>query len=79
MTCPQEPTFPVSLATAGHADHAERITLALVNGQAPADLTAEALETLRMHNRAREVQQAAAALAVYRAGGSVWSWPATAP
>jgi hypothetical protein len=64
---------------AGHAGPAERIALALVSGEVPGDLVADAMEALRMHNRAREVQRAAAALAAYRAGGSAWSWPATAP
>lgn len=62
-----------------HADHAWRIALAIATGQVPADLLPLAFEGLRMHLRAREAQQAADALAVYRAGGSVWAWPATAP
>lgn len=64
---------------ASHADYAERIALAIVNGQVPADMLPLAFEDLRMHLRAREVQLAAEALTVYRAGGSVWSWPAAAP
>ncbi len=66
-------------AGASHADAAERIALAIVNGQVPDGLLPLAFEDLHMHLRAREVQQAADALAVYRAGGQVWAWPAAAP
>jgi hypothetical protein len=64
---------------ASHADVAKRIALAIVSGQFPADDLPLAFEDLRMHLRAREVQQAAEALTASRAGRSVWAWPATAP
>lgn len=60
-------------------DAAERIALAIASGEVPADLLPLAFEELRVHNRAREVRQAAEALTAYRAGRGVWSWPATAP
>lgn len=85
---PAETTLPAPPGTqrpggdhlgSGSQQAAERIALALVNGQVPADLVPLAREGLRMHLRALEVQRAAAALTAYRAGENVWSWPATAP
>ena len=66
-------------AAMSHADHAEQIALAIVRGEVADDLLPLAFEELRMHNRAGEVGQAAAALRAYRAGEDAWSWPATAP
>lgn len=62
-----------------HAEHAERLALALVAGEVPADAVAGAREALALHNRAADVARDAAALAAYRAGEHVWAWPATAP
>jgi hypothetical protein len=59
-----------------HAEHAERIALAIVNGEVSA---ADARGDLQLHNRAAEVERQASALRAYRAGEAVWTWPATAP
>ena len=58
------------------AEHAERIALAILAGEASGP---DAQEQLRMHNRAAEIERQAAALRAYRAGEPVWTWPATAP
>lgn len=59
-----------------HAEHAERIALAVVNGQLSA---ADAHDDLHMHLQAAETERQADALRAYRAGQPVWTWPATAP
>jgi len=71
--------FTAPVSPTSHAHYAGRIALAIVNGQVPADVLPLAREELRMDLRGREVQQAADPLAVCRAGGSLWSWPTTAP
>lgn len=71
--------FSYPLAAPTHAESAERLALALALGEVPADDTADAREALRMHLRGALTERNAAALADYRAGKPVWTWPASAP
>lgn len=74
------PATPADATThAEHVEHAERLALALLMGEVPEDDIADAHAQLAMHNRAAEVGRQARALAAYRAGEHVWTWPASAP
>lgn len=64
------------MAAMSHAEYAERIALAILDGKISA---ADAREDLSMHLRAAEVERQASALRAYRAGDPVWTWPARAP
>ena len=60
-------------------DSAERIALAIVNGDVPPDALPAAFDNLRLLNKKAEVERQAAALRAFRAGEPVWAWPATVP
>jgi hypothetical protein len=62
-----------------HTEHAERIALAIVRGEVPAEHMSDAHAQMRQHNSAAEVERQASALRAYRAGEAVWTWPARAP
>jgi hypothetical protein len=64
---------------ASHAVNAERLALALLRGQVPAEMRAGAFADLATFNRGAQVERDARALADYRAGRPVWAWPAVAP
>lgn len=58
------------------AIRAERMTLAVLNGEVSMD---DVREDLQLAAREREVTRDAEALRTYREGGNVWAWPAVAP
>jgi hypothetical protein len=59
-----------------HAEHAERIAVAVVNGEVSME---DARHDLHTHLRAAQVDRDAKALRDYREGRPVWAWPAHAP
>ena len=59
-----------------HAEYAERIAVAVVNGAVSME---DARDDLHMHLRAAQVDRDAKALRDYREGRPVWAWPAHAP
>lgn len=61
------------------AGRAERLALAILEGQVSAPDLPDAREALRLALREAEAERAAEALRAYRAGEPVWTWPARAP
>lgn len=61
------------------AGRAERLALAILEGQVSAPDLPDAREALRLALREAEAERAAEALRAYRAGEPAWTWPARAP
>ena len=67
------------MAPITHAERAERITLAILDGSIPADRVDDALDDLRLANRLAARDRHVAAVAAFRRGEHLWVVPATAP
>lgn len=61
------------------AERAERIALAILAGDIPADRMDQAWEELALANRQTRVERHADAVRRFRAGEHMWAIPATVP
>lgn len=61
------------------AERAERIALAILSGEIPAERMGQAWEELALANRETRAERHADAVRRFRAGEHMWAIPATVP